>query len=262
MKKAIIGLGFVLALNGGVAAQKHTPSEPGERGEEKRSKQSQKSTDGKRSKNAGNLASTASLQGQLQSTLDVRNVSVGDEVRLKAVHSVKQNGEVVVQKGSNLIGRVTAVTRRGKDGAASTLGLVFDRIEGKDLSMPITASINSITNVAASASSSSDMFDSDISSSTRSRGSVQRSGSGGGLLGGVGNTVGGVVNTATNTVGGVANTATGAVGSTTSTGFRTLNGITVSNSASASGSSTLSAAGKDLRLEKGVIFNMNVGPQQ
>jgi hypothetical protein len=80
------------------------------------------------------------------------------------------------------------------------------------------------------------------------------------LLGGVGNTVGGVVNSTTQTVGGVTNTVGQTVGNTTQTVGGTLRGIQISQStdASASGGSTLSLNGGNLRLDKGTTFNLSL----
>jgi hypothetical protein len=79
-------------------------------------------------------------------------------------------------------------------------------------------------------------------------------------LSGVGNTVGGVVNTATSTVGNVAGTATNTLGQTTGTVGRTLNGLQISQSlnGSAAATSTLSAAGRDVKVDKGATFRLQV----
>lgn len=210
------------------------------------------------------LTSDARLDAQLQSTLDVKSAKVGDQVVFKTTKAVKQNGETVIQKGSTLYGHVTEVQQRTSANAMSKLGMVFDRIEGKDLSAPISASIVSITNAAAHASAD-DMLSSDISGSSQTSGRTSSgSSSGGGLLGGVGNavgsTVGGVVNTTTQTVDSVAGTAGNVVGTTTGTVSRTVGGIQISSStsASANGSTTLSSPNKNLRLEKGLTFLLNV----
>jgi hypothetical protein len=219
-------------------------------------------------KNSGSkqlaLTSDARLDAQLQSTLDVKSAKVGDQVVFKTTKAVKQNGETVIQKGSTLYGHVTEVQQRTSANAMSKIGMVFDRIEGKDLSAPISASIVSITNAAAHASAD-DMLSSDISGSSQTSGRTSSgSSSGGGLLGGVGNavgsTVGGVVNTTTQTVGSVAGTAGNVVGTTTGTVGRTVGGIQISSStnASANGSTTLSSPNKNLRLEKGLTFLLNV----
>ena len=203
-------------------------------------------------------AASTAIDAQLQKSIDVKNAKVGDEVVLRTTKSIKQNGETVIPKGTSLIGRVTEVQRRSKDNGTSKLGMVFDRIEGKNLAAPITASITSITGVQA-ANSVGDVFSSSASGSSQT--SASGGSSSGGLLGGVGSTLGGV----TNTVGGVANTAVQTVGGvadiagrTTGTLGETLNGLQISNSVSgsASGSTTLSTTNKNLRVEKGSTFRV------
>lgn len=221
----------------------------------------------------GNLAleSGTSLTAELQSTVDVKKSRVGDQVVLKTTKAIKQRGETIIPKGTNLIGRITEVQQKTKQNGASRIGMVFDRIQGKNLSAPISASIVSVTNAQAS-SSLGDTLDTGIAGSSSSSGRVSSGGSsagGGGLLGGVTNTVGGVAGSATNTVGGVANTAGQTVGTVTNTAGqtlgntagtvgRTINGIQISNSVggSAQGSTTLSSPNNNLKLEKGVTFQL------
>ena len=223
--------------------------------------QNKVSSKNKKSNDTSILKTNTALEAQLQQTLDVKNSKIGDEVVLKVTQSIKQNGEVVVPKGAKIIGRVTEVQEKTKSNAMSKLGVVFDRIEGKNLNAPISATITSITNVASSASAGNDLFSSDTSANSSSTATVSKSGSsGGGLLGGVTNTVGGVVNTTTNTVGDVTNTAGNTVGGATRTVGKTVSGIRISQSAnaSASGSTTLSAENKNLKVEKGATFRLFV----
>jgi hypothetical protein len=185
-----------------------------------------------------------SIQAELQNDVDVKRSKVGDQVVLKTTKAVKRGRDTVIPKGTNLIGRITEVQQRTKDNASSRIGMVFDRIEGKNLSAPISASIVSITNAQAAASAG-DTLDTGLSGGTSTSSSVSGEGSGtrGGLLGGVTNTAGGVAGIATNTAGSVTNTAAQTVGSTTGTLGRTLSGIQISPSASGSarGSTTLSS---------------------
>lgn len=208
------------------------------------------------------LMSGTNLDAQLQKTVDVNNAKVGDEVVLKVTKSIKQNGEVVIPKGTELIARVTEVQRRTKENSTSKLGMVFDRVQGRDISAPFSASIVSITNVAAQ-TAVGDSLIADTSGSSQTSGGVSRGSSGGGLLGGVGSTVGGLVNTTTQTVGTVTNTAAQTAGTATGTVGRTLSGIQISSSASgsASSSSTLSSTNKNVRVEKGATFNLRVDGQ-
>jgi hypothetical protein len=201
----------------------------------------------------------SNLQAQLQNTVDAKNARVGDEVILKTTQSATLDG-LAIPKGSRLIGRVTDVQQKAKNGAASRVGLLFDQIENRGQTTPITATIVSIvnTNTAAAIDEPIDMG---MSSSTSSRTSTSSSGgSGGGLLGGVTNTVGSVVNSTTQTVGGVTNSAVQTVGGTTQTLGRTVNGLQISTSASGSAqsSTTLSSPNNNVRLEKGVTFGLNV----
>lgn len=216
-------------------------------------------------------ATNAAVDAQLQKSIDVKKAQVGDEVILKTTKAIKEKGQTIIPKGTSLVGRVTEVQQRTKENGMSKLGMVFDRIEGKNLAAPITASIVSITS-AQTAASVGDTLGSSLSGSSQSSGSASTSG--GGLLGGVGstvgsavggatNTAGGLTNAATQTVGSVANTAGQTLGSTTGTIGQTLSGIQISNSVSGSaGASTvLSTPNKSLKLEKGVTFQMQLSNQ-
>jgi len=212
------------------------------------------------------IQSGTQISGQLQSTLDTKNAKVGDQVVLKATNAVKQNGQTVVEKGSRLIGHVTEVQQRAKNGAGSRVGVVFDRLQQGGNSVPISAVITSVFQAqsAAGASVSDDDMMAMGSTSTQTTTSTRSSGGGGGLLGGVVNsttqTVSGVANTAGQTVNGVTNTAGQTVGSTTRSVGGTLRGLQISQStdASASGGSVLSLSNGDLRLEKGTTVNLAV----
>lgn len=212
------------------------------------------------------LDSGTRIEGELQSTVDVKRSQVGDQVVLKTTKALKQDGQTIVPKGSRLIGRVTEVQEKTKSNGASRVGLIFDRLEGKELAMPIDASIVSITNAAANARAadlaSADVFGSSNTSARSSGGSS----AGGGLLGGVGNAVGGVTGTAgailggtTQTVGSVTGSAANTVGSTAGV-VRTINGIQITSSASGSAQSgsTLSAANRNIRLEKGTTLGLQL----
>ena len=234
----------------------------------------------KAGRNSGeiSLAEGTQITGELQKTLDVKNARPGDQVLLKTTRDIKQNGHTVVQKGSTLVGRVTDVAQRSKQNGQSRLGILFDRVQGHGLDMPISASIVSITNAAAHATAM-DLGDADVmgSSSTSSGMSSGRSsgggggilggsGSGGGLLGGVTNTVGstagGVVNTTQRTVGGVTSTAGRTVGGVTNGVASGTNGISILNSgstnASAGNGSILASSNQNIRLEKGSMIGLQL----
>lgn len=254
-------MGLVLTLSAGVLAQNASTSGSGSANSDMSI-----AKDG----SAISIASGTQIAADLQKSLNVEKAKVGDEVVLKTTKAIKQNGEVVVAKGSKLIGHVTEVQQRAKGEAGSTVGILFDTLQHGDTSMPITASIVSVTSVATRATAGDSLFADSAATSTTSAGTTRQS-SGGGLLGGVGGTVGGVTNTATSTVGGVAGAATDTVGGVTNTAGQTLGtttgavggtirglSITQSADASASGISTLSLTGGNLKLDKGTTFNLAV----
>lgn len=244
MRYIVLGLSILLVLGNSINAQTVNS--------ETTSKVSNQTSVNKNGNNVV-LESGTQITAQLQKSIDVQKAKVGDQVVLKTTKAIKQNGKVMVEKGANLYGRVTEVQRRTKENGASKVGILFDRLEQRGTSSPLNAAITSIMQTRAQASAD-DMMNSDMSASSSSRTSTQSSG--GGLLGGVGNTVGNVVNTTTQTVGSTTNT----VGSATNSVGGTLRGLQISQSSetSASGSSVISLQSRDLKLDKGVTFNLSV----
>lgn len=228
------------------------------------------------------LASGTELSAELLSTLDAKQAKPGDEFRLRTLKPVVVDGKRVVDKGATLVGRVTESTQaEGKQGV-SQLKLTFDQLKNRNLTLPFSATLEQITQAAASNQTQFD--DSGASTQTQTSTSSRTttsSGSNGGLLGGVTNTVGGVVggtvNTASNTVGsvggvgntvgGMANTTHQTLGQVIATSSSTVNNtaagagqatrmisISSDTNAEASGSSTLSLMGRNVRVEKGSVF--------
>lgn len=250
MKKLILGLGLAVVLAGTGLGQKV---------DSKATTAASNAASLTKEGNSYSIASGTQIAAQLQNSLNVEKAKVGDQVVLKTTKAIKQNGQVVVAKGSTLIGRVTEVQEKTKGTATSKIGILFDRLKNGGNEMPVTAVITSIAQAQSRTGLSDDGY-SDISGSGTARTSTQSSGSSGGLLGGVGNTVGGVVDTTTRTVGGVTDTAGQTLGNTTGAVGGTLRGIQISQSANASvsGGSTLSLSGGNLRLDKGTTFNLSL----
>lgn len=260
MKKLLYTLCLLVFSVSLCTAQKTNKNPENAETPRKTSKETKQSDKKSSSENTDVLSMGATLQTQLQQTLDVRNSQVGDEVILKVNKTIKQDGEVIVSKGSKLIGRVTEVQQKTKNTGMSKLGIVFDRIEGKTLNTPINAAITSIFQTQSAVSANNDLFDTSAAASGNSTASS------GGLLGsgGLDKTVGGVVDTTTNTVGSVANTAGNTVGNTTQNLGGALRGVQLSNSASGSSNSsaTLSSMDKNIKLEKGLTFQVFVSNSQ
>jgi len=210
-----------------------------------------------------NVASGTRLTGELQNTLDVSKARVGDRVVLKTTEAVKQNGETVVKKGAQLVGRVADVQKHARASANSSVTILFDRLQSGSLSTPISVTIDSITQAATRARAGSDDFGTDSSASGRASGRASSggsAGSGGGLLGGVTGAVGSTVGGVTGAAGDVLGTTTETVGGVARGAGSTLSRVQITQSAglSAEGGSTLSLSGGNLRLEKGTTFRLTV----
>jgi len=260
MKRIILTAGLSLVCGLAVNAQTANTSARGEASNQTSSAASARNK-------SINLDSGTRLAGELQSTIDARKAKVGDQVVLKTTQAIKSEGHTVVGKGSRLIGHVTEVSQNSKSNGESRIGLLFDRLQGGSLNIPIAATITSVVNGTARArANDQDIFASDANSATSSRasssGSRSSSANNGGLLGGVVNsttsTVGNVVGGTTAAVGSTVNSTTNVAGNTATGVGSSLGGIQISQSSNASveGSSVLSLQGGNLRLEKGTTFNL------
>lgn len=77
------------------------------------------------------LSNGAQLKAELTKSLDAKKAKTGDEITAKLTQDVKVNGNVVLQKGSKLVGHVTEAQARTKEGE-SKLGVVFDKAISKN----------------------------------------------------------------------------------------------------------------------------------
>ena len=183
-----------------------------------------------------NLAQGTEMNATLSRPVDSRKAKPGDQVSATTTRDTKSNGQVVIPRGSKLVGHVTEARARGKSqgeataqgsaaaagsatgsaansaaGSASgsaeaALGIVFDRAILKDgREIPVNATIQAIAASSANAASQIGGTDSSLSGAAMGSGSGAGSASAGGLLG---NTAGAV----TGTVSGAAQaTAGGAI---------------------------------------------------
>lgn len=194
---------------------------------------------------SASLAAGTTIDAVLSSAVDARRNKEGDQVVARATKDVKSNGEVVIPKGSKLIGHVTQAKARAKGQSESELGIVFDHALLKNgQEMPVHVVIQALA--AAQTATSTSLGDSDLMSSTSAMGSAAGSGrasaSGGGLLGAAGSTVGAAAGTVTNTAGAVGNTV-GAVDATANTAASATGAVAGSNVAGMLNSSSTGAIG-------------------
>ena len=248
MKKLIWLMGIVLTL-ATVSYSQQAATRP------RTTAQSEATASTAQNDKAIEIANGTHITGELQNDIDVRKAKVGDEVVLKTSEAIKSGGRTIVNKGARLFGRVTEVTQKTKDSNQSRLGLVFDRLEQGSLDIPIAASITSVVSSHASARSDDNVMTSSDVSSRSTRGSE-----GGGLIGGVTNTVmsttGTVVGATTNAVGSAVRSTSNVVTGTSGSLGRIQ--IMESSDASVASGSVLSLRGDNIRLEKGTMLNLTL----
>jgi|GEM_PF-286978 len=213
--------------------------------------------------NSASLSSGTTVDAVLNSSLDAQKNKVGDQVVAHTTQDVKSNGQVIIPKGSKLIGHVTQAQARAKGESESTLGVVFDRaIPKHGPEMPVRLVIQALAAGQGAASSSLDdggmMPPVSGMGSASGTGSAGASRSGGGLLGGAGSTVGATAGAATNTAGAVTSSAGQAVGATANTATSATAGATgavTGPHAGAGASGVLNSASNGVIGLKGLALN-------
>lgn len=71
------------------------------------------------------------IPAELAKSIDAKKAKSGSEVVAKTTQDLTANGQVIIPRGSKIIGHVTEAQARSKEQAQSTLGIAFDRIEKK-----------------------------------------------------------------------------------------------------------------------------------
>ncbi|MFY9530394.1 MAG: hypothetical protein WAR24_15925, partial [Candidatus Acidiferrales bacterium] len=147
--------------------------------------------------NSAQVANGTAMQAVLSQPVDAKKNKPGDTVTAKNTQAVKSDdGQVIVPKGSKLVGHVTEAKARGKGESESALGIAFDKAILKNgQEVPMNATIQAL---AAGQTAASSSFD---EASLAGGGGAMASGSGSGSrpapsrggLGGVTSTAGGAV---------------------------------------------------------------------
>ncbi len=82
---------------------------------------------------------------ELTRTIDAKKAKVGDEVVAKVTRDLKAaSGEVIVAKGTKMVGHVTEAQAHTKEQKQSELGITFDRAVTKSSEMRLAMSIQAI----------------------------------------------------------------------------------------------------------------------
>jgi hypothetical protein len=217
------------------------------------------------------LAAGTAVNAELDKSLDSKKAKVGDAVTARTTEAVKEDGKVVLPKGSRLVGHLTRVSARGKGDSDSTLGVQFDRAElkgGQELAVQLTLQAIAVPPGVAPIGGD-DLQGMGSSGAAGSMGGASRNGVG--ATAPVGGAVSGAASTAARTTGDVSGAATSTVnaaGATTqgatgglnssgqlaanSRGVFGLNGLSLSTEASNSAQgSVIASSGKSVRLDGG-----------
>ena len=232
---------------------------------------------------SGALSSGTVLQAELTKSLDAKKAKSGDEVTAKLTQDVKENGRVVMHKGSKLVGHVTEAQAKSKENAESKLGVVFDKAilkGGQEMAFSgvIQAVAPPIQGTLSAAGDENTNLGSGIGNSGAMGGG--RSSGGGAIapLGGGANPVNSTVNSATNTVGNTAGSITNAAAgtangevnrtagvaangalTTASRGVVGMQGLDLKTAAAGSAQgSVLSSASKNVKLDSGTQMVLQV----
>jgi uncharacterized membrane protein YgcG len=135
---------------------------------------------------ATRIAPGTLISAKLSKSVDAKKVKVGDKIEAKTVVDLLSDGQVIIPKGSKILGHVTDAKARGKDSKDSRLGIVFDQLSTKDGGeLSIQGAIQAIGRPVEDDSNASSSAGGPIGSSGASMpsgGSGQSSGSSGGSL--------------------------------------------------------------------------------
>ncbi|MGB7024246.1 MAG: hypothetical protein WBD73_10650 [Candidatus Acidiferrales bacterium] len=161
------------------------------------------------------LSSGTTINTELQTTLDARKCHPGQRVVAKTTQDVKEDGHVVLRKGTQLIGHVTEAQARTKANAESSVGIVFDQaVMKKGEEVPFHATIQAL---AAAQSTSAASLDNDMMEPSEPSMGSGGGAMGGGVMGGAGSAVGSAAGATRGMAGGLPQTANGAIGATSAT---------------------------------------------
>jgi hypothetical protein len=215
------------------------------------------------------IADGTTIQAMLAKPLDTRKSKVGDEVIAKATQDVKSDGQLVVPKGTKLLGHVTEARAKAKGESDSALGIAFDKAvlkDGRELPLALRIQALAITQPRASAAMEGDTM---MGSPAMSAGHAS-----GGLLGRTTVPVGAVAGTTTDTLGSAGTTAGGALhsasegmtagGSLTSSahGVVGLPGMSLNGQASsATQGSVITSHGQNVHLDSGTQMVLRMDAQ-
>jgi hypothetical protein len=216
------------------------------------------------------LAKGTKIHGRLVNSLDAKKNKPGDRVEARTMEDVKENGKVVLPKGTHLIGHVTKAQVRGKGRSRSALGVTFDRAELRSGAViPLRLAVEALATPAAMLPATDGPGSMALDTGTTSAISAGPTGGGliggtlgattgvaGGLGGGVGTTAGtlagSTVNITAHSAGAVGGLDAGGMLASNSRGVFGMRGVSLASSSSgATWESTLVSSSRSIHLAGG-----------
>jgi hypothetical protein len=219
------------------------------------------------SSQSSTIAAGSAIHATLAKPVDARHSKPGDQVMAKTTENVTSDGQVVLPKGSKIVGHVTEAKTYSKGESNSQLGMAFDYAVLKDgREVPLAASIQAIA--SPEASSPADQGDNGMMAAGSAGAKTSGGNAAGGVLAGAGRAVGTTSGTLLNTsspVGPVrsgtlegVSSASGGL-SSSSHGAIGLKGISLDSAAnSAIRGSVMSSASQNVHLDAGTQMILKV----
>jgi hypothetical protein len=214
----------------------------------------------------GKIAAGSTLQVALSKSIDAKKAKVGDEVVAKTTMDAVSGGQIIIPRGSKVIGHVTEAKARAKGDSESMVGIAFEKAVVKGgQEIPLSATIQAIAPAPHTADLPASEPMSAPQPSSPGGGGYGRASGGGGMVGNTTqtatSTVGGVANTAGNVggLGGTTSAQTGAVLNSSSRGVVGLSGIELqSNTAAQANGSVVASKDKNVKLDSGTQMVLQV----
>lgn len=79
----------------------------------------------------GAQSGTTDILAELTKSVNTKKVQTGDVIKAAVTQDVLIRGEIVIPRGSKLIGHITETKVRSRDDKESLLGLIFDKVQLK-----------------------------------------------------------------------------------------------------------------------------------
>jgi hypothetical protein len=232
----------------------------------------QTNTNANVNRNGATATSNATVNAELEKSLDAKKAKPGDPVTAKSTSDTLLENGVKIPRGSKLIGHVTRAQAHTKEQAQSELGIIFDRAEVKGgeqvafhafvqaLTAPVQAAVQSDNDMNGGMGGMTPQPG--MSGGGGGMGVPPTGGVVGGVTNGVGQTVGQTANTAGGVTGGVANGVTGGVGgrlTSNAQGAVNMPGLTLNTAAAnATDGSIITSNSKTVKLDSGTQLLLRV----